>query len=113
MKLRHQNRMSRNQGKRMLKQAGRGQFSWRRGNLGPEGLSCPICSPRPWGCANKREAKEHAVLAAITEHTQEQDEYFEEMMSWEFYGDEMGLAEENLITIDDRVMFDYGDYDWV
>lgn len=97
--------MARNQGQRMLKRAGRGQFALRhRANIGGEGLGCPLCSPHPWGRANKREAQEQAALEAIEELAQEQEEIVDELRH--FFDD--GQGEEWLITIDGRVEYDDG-----
>jgi hypothetical protein len=59
--------MSRNQGIRMMKTASREQWRRKRNNLGMEGLSCPICSPKPWTAANKRQQSERAALEEIYE----------------------------------------------
>ena len=66
--MRHHNRMRRNQGKRMVKVASREQMRLKRRGLGPEGLTCPICSPKQWGAANHREARERAAVEAIEEY---------------------------------------------
>ena len=67
MRIRHANRMRRSQGARMEKTATRGQRSLKKRGLGPEGLGCPICSPKPWGKCNHRESRERAAYEAITE----------------------------------------------
>lgn len=50
-------RLTRNQGKRMLKTASRWQH---RGAWG-EGLGCPVCNPRPWGKMRKQTAQNRAA----------------------------------------------------
>lgn len=55
-------RTGRKHGKRMLKQAGRHQFSHKKRGGGPEGIWCPICAHKIWGKMNKQDAQDKAAI---------------------------------------------------